>query len=76
MFNAFKTVRNSLFVIILITIASSFIYEGAALTGLLLLLWFVFAQYSHVKSAHWDCYPMSFLMLAYLVWLVVVSLVS
>ena len=71
-----RTLRNPYFLIPLFTIASSFVYEGAVLTGMLLLVWFGLSLYLQARSTCWNRYPLSILMLIYLVWLAVVAWAS
>lgn len=60
------------FLLIIATIASGFVFIGAALTGLLLLMWVAFAMRQSFVSRSWTLYPLSRWMLAYLAWLAVV----
>ena len=76
MSDVFRILRNPFLIVLLLTIASSFVYEGAVLTGMLLLGWFGLALCAQAKSPYWDRYPLSILMLIYLAWLLVVAWAS
>lgn len=60
------------FLLIVATVASGFVFTGAALTGLLLLVWVALALKQSFVSGRWTLYPLSRWMLAYLAWLAVV----
>lgn len=57
------------FILIAATVASGFVFIGAALTGLLLLVWAALVLKQTFVSGHCPVYPLSGWMLAYLVWL-------
>ncbi|WP_324779253.1 O-antigen ligase family protein [Thiobacillus sedimenti] len=58
------------------TVASGFVFVGAALTGLLLLIWVALVLRRTFACGRWPVYPMSVWMLVYLAWLAVVTVSS
>lgn len=61
-------------ILIASAILSGFVYTAAALTGLLLLLWAGLAV--KYTAASWPRYPLSYAMLTYLGWLIIVTTFS
>lgn len=65
-----------IFLLITSTIASGFLPASAAMTGLLLLIWFSLGIKKTIQAGVIFIYPMSYWMVIYLVWLVVVYALS
>lgn len=77
MFNALKLITAlPLMMVITGTILSSFVYIGAAMTGLLILIWLSLSIKRSAQEQIIKCYSLSYWMAAYLIWLIIISTLS